>query len=267
VDARLPGAPIPLGGIANLRDLGGWTTPDGRLVRHGLVYRSAGLGWAEESDIAALADLGIRTVYDLRSVRERSESPDRLPAGAAGVVVDVLGDQLAAVPAHMLDLLDDPPRASVALRAGVGASLLEQAYRDFVTLPSAHAAYRRLFTGMLDGDRPAGLVHCTTGKDRTGWAAAVLLLVLGVPEDAVYAEYLLTNAQLLPALAPLFARFAEGGGDPEVLRPVLGVQESYLRTALDLVRAEFGTVQGYVAGALGLDAAWQERARATLLVG
>jgi protein-tyrosine phosphatase len=267
VTVRDPGAAIPLPGIANLRDLGGWRTGDGRVVRHGVVYRSAGLGWAEPSDLDALAGLGIRTVYDLRSLRERTASPDRIPTLATGVVVDVLGEQLDAVPAHMLDLLEDPPRASAALRDGVAEALLERAYRDIVTLGSAHAAYRRLFTGVLDGDPRAVLVHCTTGKDRTGWAAAALLLLLGVPQEAVDAEYLLTNEQLLPALAPLFERFAAGGGDPAVLHPVLGVRPSYLHTALDLVLADHGSIAGYFAGALGLDEAWQERARTELLIG
>jgi protein-tyrosine phosphatase len=254
-----------MGGIANLRDLGGWRAADGRAVRHGVVFRSAGLGWAEPADLAGVAALGIATVYDLRSERERAESPERLPTGATGVVVDVLGDQLQAVPAHMLDLLADPPRATVALRDGVAEALLEQAYRDIVTLDSAHAAYQRLFAGLVDGDARAALIHCTTGKDRTGWAVAALLLMLGVPEDDVLAEYLLTNDQLLPALAPMFERFEAAGGDPVVLRPVLGVQDSYLGTALDLVRAEHGDVTGYFERALGLDRAWQERARATLL--
>jgi protein-tyrosine phosphatase len=261
-----PGTAIAMGGIANLRDLGGWRTADGRVTRHGVVFRSAGLGWAEPPDLAGVSALGIRTVYDLRSVREREESPERLPDLATGVVVDVLGDQLQAVPAHMLDLLDDPPRATAALRDGVAEALLEQAYRDIVTLDSAHCAYRRLFSGLLDGDARAALIHCTTGKDRTGWAAAALLLMLGVPQDDVLAEYLLTNEQLLPALAPLFQRFADGGGDPAVLRPVLGVQASYLRTALDLVHAEHGGVAGYFEHALGLDAGWQQQARAELLV-
>ncbi|HEX6888113.1 MAG TPA: tyrosine-protein phosphatase, partial [Candidatus Nanopelagicales bacterium] len=97
--------------------------------------------------------------------------------------------------------------------------------------------------------------------------AAALLLLLGVPESDVLAEYLLTNEQLLPYLAPLFARFAAAGGDPEVLRPVLGVQPSYLRTALDLVHAEHGSIEGYFASALGLGDDLQRQLREVLLRG
>jgi protein-tyrosine phosphatase len=214
-----------------------------------------------------MAALGVRTVYDLRTRGERDSQPDQLPATATPIVLDVLDGHLDSVPAHMLDLLEDPPRASLALRDGVGEALLEQAYREFVTLPSAHTAFSRLYRGLLSGGEGPALVHCTTGKDRTGWAAAALLLLLGVPESDVQAEYLLTNEQLLPYLAPLFERFAEGGGDPEVLRPVLGVQPSYLRTAMGLVLAEHGSIEGYFAGALGLGDDLQRQLRAVLLVG
>jgi len=75
--------------------------------------------------------------------------------------------------------------------------------------------------------------HCTTGKDGTGWAAASTLLVLGVSTDDVFADYLLTNDQLLPTLQPLLDQFRSIGGDPELLMPVVGVQKEYLQTVLD----------------------------------
>jgi protein-tyrosine phosphatase len=238
--------------VANLRDLGGWRTRDGAEVRGGRLFRSAGLGFATEGDVAELGRLGIRTVVDLRTAGERTAQPDRLPDAARVVVADVLADFADSLPAHMYDLLQDPVRATAALSGGRAEALLVGAYEQFVTLPSAHAAFAQLYRHLArDGADPV-LVHCTTGKDRTGWAAAALLLLLGVPREDVMAEYLLTNEQLLPALSHMFTAFADAGGDPEVLHPVLGVRAEYLDHALQLVEARHGSIEGYFAGALGL---------------
>ena len=145
------------------------------------------------------------------------------------------------------------------------AELFAQASRDIVSLPSALAAHRRLFTAILDDDRRPALVHCTTGKDRTGWGAAALLTLLGVSEEDVLADYMITNRDLLPALQPYFDRFAQSGGDPALLRPVLGVETAYLRTAFDEMRTRFGTIERYFSAGLGIDDAAQERLRALLV--
>jgi protein-tyrosine phosphatase len=260
-----PGTAIPLESVANLRDLGGWHTARGEAVRAGLLYRSAGLGYATDGDVAALGRLGIRTVFDLRTAGERAAQPDRLPARARPVVADVLGDVEDSVPAHMFGLLEDPVRATAALADGRAEALLTRAYEQFVTLPGAHAAFAHLFRHLAEDGAPV-LVHCTTGKDRTGWAAAALLLLLGVPEQEVMAEYLLTNEQLLPALSPMFTAFADAGGDPAVLHPVLGVRAEYLNHALHLVREQHGSIEGYFTGALGLGEASLAALRGRFLV-
>jgi protein-tyrosine phosphatase len=261
-----PGAPIALESVANLRDVGGWRTGEGEVVRPGVLYRAAGLGRATDADVASLAGLGIGTVFDLRTAGERVAQPDRLPPSSSLVVADVLGDHLDSVPAHMFSLLADPVRATEELSGGRAEALLMQAYEQIVTLPSAHAAFASLYRHLAVSG-PAVLVHCTTGKDRTGWAAAALLLLLGVPEEDVMAEYLLTNEQLLPALAPMFTAFAEAGGDPAVLLPVLGVRSEYLRLALDLVVAAHGSLDGYFRGALGLEEQVMTDLRSRLLLG
>ena len=252
--------------VANLRDIGGWPTRDGEVVRPGVLYRAAGLSRATDDDVAALAGLGIGTVFDLRTTGERAAQPDRLPPTAALVVADVLGEHLDSVPAHMFGLLADPVRATEELSGGRAEALLMQAYEQIVTLPSAHAAFACLYRHLALAGPPV-LVHCTTGKDRTGWAAAALLLHLGVAEEDVMAEYLLTNEQLLPALSPLFTAFAEAGGDPAVLGPVLGVRPEYLGRALDLVVEGHGSLEGYFRDALGLEDQVLADLRSRLLVG
>jgi protein-tyrosine phosphatase len=132
-------------------------------------------------------------------------------------------------------------------------------------VPRARAGYWLLFTGLARSARRPALVHCTTGKDRTGWAAAALLMLLGVPDELVMREYLLTNEELVPALGPVLDRFRAGGGDPALLMPVLGVDRRYLGAALDEMAARFGTIEGYFADGLGIGADGQAALRDALV--
>jgi len=207
----------------------------------------------------------LQPVFDLRTAAEQQNQPDLLPDGVTLIPCDVMADATDAAPAQMEDVLSDPTTARSLLADGQGMAYMVGAYRQFVAMPSGLAAYRRLFSTLLEPGRLPALFHCATGKDRTGWATAVLLMLLGVPDEAVRAEYLLTNDYLLPALQPVFALFGAAGGDPELLRPLLGVDPSYLDAAVDEMRARYGTVESYFADGLRLDAAAQEQLKALLL--
>jgi protein-tyrosine phosphatase len=89
-----------------------------------------------------------------------------------------------------------------------------------------------------------------------------MLMLLGVPDDLVMKEYLLTNAQLLPAEKPVFDRFQAQGGDPDLIRPVIGVEPEYLEVALDEMRKRFGTVEGYFSEGLNIGEGAQKALRA-----
>ena len=245
---------IAIATAPNLRDLGGRPTVAGGHVRPATVYRSGELSRLEGEDLATFGELGIDTVYDLRTAAEVAHRPDVLPDGHRPVHLDVLGDARHAAPAELQRIFEDPSLADEFFREGQAERYFEASYRSFVTLPSARTAYRRLLEGIAEADGPV-LFHCATGKDRTGWITAVLFHLLGVPADEVLAEYLLTNVDLLPAVQPWMDRFAAGGGDPDLLMPILGVQESYLAAALDQVKESHGTVEDYARDGLGLSPA------------
>jgi protein-tyrosine phosphatase len=250
--------------VANFRDTGGHPTAGGGRVRTGLLYRSTELSGLNRADSDAIRRLGIRTVYDLRTDEERIRQPeqDRLPAGIAYVVADVLGNSEGPNPASFARLLADPRAATEALRDERGAAMFESRYRDFVHLPSALAAYRRLFAGLVVDARLPAVVHCTTGKDRTGWAIAVLLMLLNVPGPVILADFLASNAALGALSQPMIDGFAAAGGDPALLVPLVGVRPSYLAAALDEVATTFGSMDRYLTDGLGLDEALQARLRA-----
>ncbi len=244
---------LGLSTVANLRDLGGWRVPGGGQVARGLVYRSTDLSRLAEPDLTMFAGLGIRTVFDLRTASERLAAPDVLPGGARYRALDVLADSAMAIPANLMALLADPPAATRTLSGGAVGSLFDDAYREIVMLPSAQLGYRALFLDLAAPEARPALVHCTAGKDRTGWAAAVLLLLLGVSDEDVLADYLLTNDLLLPVLRPILDQFEAAGGDPALLGPVLGVTPDYLEAAFDEVRRNYGSIEGYVADGLRLN--------------
>ena len=259
---RRPGQGIDIATVPNLRDLGGWPARSGH-VRSGLLFRSAEFSGLGGDDAAAFAELGIRTVCDLRTEQERSADPNVLPADTEYVVVDVLRDATGAAPAQVAAAMSDPAAAEQVLGGGRAVAMFEAGYRQIVGLPSALTAYRRFFTVISEPAHRPAVFHCTTGKDRTGWAAAAMLLLLGVARDDVYADYLLTNEQLVPKLQPQVDRFAAAGGDPELLAPVIGVRASYLDVALDEMQTRFGDIEGYFADGLGLDATTVEQLRSS----
>lgn len=246
--------PLSLPSAPNLRDLGG-TPVRGGSVRRGLIYRSATLASLSDDDQPGFAELGVGTVYDLRTRGERASAPDRLPAGVQIRGLDVLADSTMNIAAKVGDLATNPAALAESLAGDAGTALFEQSYRDIVRLPSALGAYRELFAELADPGRDETvLFHCTTGKDRTGWAAASFLLLVGADDEAVRADYLRTNADLLPALEPLLVQAEAAGVDRSLLLPALGVQASYLDAALAEVKTSFGDLTGYVTDGLGLDA-------------
>ena len=260
-----PGAAIVIASAPNLRDLGGWATARGGHLRYGQVYRSTELSRLHNADLAAFEALNIRTVFDLRTMAEVQGQPDALPPGVRTVHLDVLADSSTLTLASLHAVLEDPPMVAELLGDGRVAEVMAGAYRDIIELPGARAAYQRLFSELADPDLGPALFHCTAGKDRTGWAAAALLTLLGVDSDTVMHEYLLTNEELLPALKPLLDEFAERGGDPNLLVPLLGVQPTYLQTALDQIGAEFGSIEAYFTDGLGLEPTTLDALRAKLV--
>lgn len=251
--------------VPNLRDVGGKPTRDGRFVRTGLLYRSGTLRRLTDADREAFGQLGIRRVYDLRGAREREFMPDQLPPGTAYVSGDVLADWSEGGPDRIFALLEDPDIARRELGGGRVEEMWIDQYRKFVTLPSAHAAYGRIFRDIARAENRPALVHCSGGKDRTGWAAASLLLLLDVAPDVVMADYRRSDRRENASAATMMRALVERGADPELWWPIFAAEPRFLEAALDQVRLSFGSIEDYFADGLGVDAATQEALRAAFV--
>ena len=244
--------------MPNFRDLGGYTNSDGDAVRFGLVYRSSQLSRIGAADMEAIAALKLKSDYDLRTADEREKRPDELPQGINNVWLDVLADLPQAGPAQLEMLLRDAKQANEALGGGKMEAMFAKSYRDFVSLPSAKRGFGRLFAALGDRNQLPAVFHCTTGKDRAGWAAAALLTLLGVPKDQVYDDYLRSNDYILPTYKNVIDSFVAAGGEAAIPLAIFGVRREYLDAAFDELDKEFGTIENYFSKGLGIDAAQQQ---------
>jgi len=259
--AAPPGQSLGIASVPNLRDLGGYGTADGKIVASGLVYRSNQLSGIPPADMEKLAALRLENAFDLRTAEERTRRPDELPPGVRHVVLDVLAESSQAGPAQVEKLLADPRKANEVLGGGRVEAAFRAGYREFVSLPSAQREYRRLYLALGDSRQVPALFHCTTGKDRTGWAAAAFLTLLGVPREKVTEDYLRSNEYILPAYQKVIDGFVAAGGDPAIPQAILGVRKEYLDASFDEMEKRYGTVERYFSEGLGIDADGQGRLR------
>ncbi len=238
---------LALSGSTNFRDLGGYIGRDGRSVRWRRLFRSDHLGELTPDDIALLSGLGLARVCDFRGAQERLAQACGLP----GVAVHALSIEPTVVQG-MQSLL----AAGKALTAQATVELMEQTYRDFVLHNTPRFA--ELFGHLLDNDTPL-VFHCTAGKDRTGFAAALILSALGVPRTVVVQDYLLTNDYYRQPKAP------SGFASQEVLDVLWKVQTGFLDAALQTVETGYRDVDTYLDKALGLDRSKRARLEALYL--
>ncbi|MFF2524909.1 tyrosine-protein phosphatase [Streptomyces liangshanensis] len=238
---------VKLDGMDNFRDVGGYRTADGQWVKMGVAYRSGALNNLTAADVAKLKRLGISVDYDLRMTSERTAGPDRLPAGVRYVVANVTGDAASA------------PLPTTA--AGT-EQLMIDGEKSMVTSTTSKDAYSRVLGGLV-ADPDGALIHCSAGKDRTGWASAALLTALGVPRDTVYADYLASNTYRAASNAAALA--AMPPAQAAVYKPLLDVRSEYLDAGFEQVRDTYGSFASYEKKALGLDAKDINRLKSELL--
>ena len=237
----LPEELVRLASADNFRDVAGtgagYPVTGGRM-RRGVFYRANELQLTAV-DADTLARLGVAMIHDLRSAMEVEAHPDVEVPGATWVHVEVAG-----IPTEMVQGLADADAAERVMR---------EVYDAFVVSPEARASYSRLLTDLAAGPVPQ-LFHCTAGKDRTGWAAALLMEIAGADRATIMADYLLTNEVSAATRTKYLGMIAEHLGEQAVAvyEPTMVVEEAYLQAAYDRVAEHYGDIDGYLRAGLDL---------------
>ncbi|MEI7770126.1 MAG: tyrosine-protein phosphatase [Chloroflexales bacterium] len=262
---RQPGRRIPFDGPRNLRDLGGYQTADGRTIRWGRLYRSDHLGRLSARDLRWLRALALTIVVDFRSSAEKAEAPNHRSVGQGIRVVELPifenDDQAVTGRAVKERIL----RGDVA---GMNAdAMLIAAYQELAT--TFTPVYRQFVAEVRAAQGGPLLFHCTSGKDRTGIAAAIILRLLGVSEDVILADYLRSKTYSLASHRRdlLLVRLLQGPTITALVRTLLGVEAAYLQATFAAIERAYGSFAAYARDGLGLDAAAIAELRDTLLEG
>ena len=257
-------API-LSGIPNFRDIGGYEGADGRTVRYGKIYRSQLIHSLTDTDLATLRGLNIRYVCDLRGDPERKKAPNAWVEEPMPLLRHLnIGMDVRAGADVLLGMITADPTVN-----GVRKMMMF----TYSMLPKAfEGKLGPILDDMIAGNQFPMLIHCTAGKDRTGFMTALILLTLGVSLDAVQYDYALTekytDMDLMMAASATYLKDIVGErieADHEMLRLLCGTSPDYLNAALVAIEKDYGSVENYLAQTAGFDEVKRKRMHESLL--
>ena len=251
---------LPLEGVHHFRDYGGYAVVGGGRVKTGVLWRSGEHGGATADDLGRIDELGLTTVIDLRGNSERANNPCRRPDGFAAEVI-----------------FHDGETAGLALHVEAAEGVLTQAdahramqrlYQGLPYRENLLPVLRRYFTVLTERDGPS-VLHCLAGKDRTGFAAAMLHHTLGVSRDDIMADYLLTNVagnidrRIAAGSEAIRARY--GQIDEATIRTLMGVEAEYLDASFAAIAERHASVDAYLEEVVGVDSSARSALRAAYL--
>lgn len=242
--------------LDNFRDYGDYAAGAGRHIVPGRLFRSAHQARVSDADLNRLDALDIAAIVDLRRPSERRDQPSKRPARFTGAVIESAHDDGGEAP-HITFL------KTADLTPDSGRRFMTETYRRLPFEASHLDLFARYFRTLGEVEGPV-LIHCAAGKDRTGMLAALTHHLLGVHPDDMIADYLLTNVAVdLERRAPGVTRQLQAmtgrSASHDAVVAFLGVEPAYLETALAEVVAQYGSVDGYLERALGVDARLRDR--------
>jgi len=266
---------LHIDGSLNFRDLGGYQTDCGKMVKWGAVYRSAQLDRLTKRGIKDLVALNIKTVVDLRFTDESEKYPT-IPAAVPNAEMlswhDEQENDSGEKSQHMIrswrDSLEtnDPEQVREAMRLNYPHKLYTHS-----------AIYRKMLIRLIDGGSPL-VFHCAAGKDRTGVGAALILSLLGVDNNQIIEDYLLTQKEIEGRMQTWMAGGATNNENQndfqsqllqhpkELLKPIFDADKSYIETLLDYIKDTYGTFTNYAYQRLKLSKDEISALQASLLI-
>lgn len=250
---------LPFEGTHNFRDMGGYRTADGRKVKYGLFYRSDELTGLSEQDVKVFEALNIKTIFDYRDDYEALKKPDPVLTGAKNIRIPAIQmDQASQI--NMPGNADNADRGQHYIVDLVKSGFFKQFRANtmmmdlYAKLPIGNPSYKRLMEMIQHSDNLGLVHHCTAGKDRTGVGSALILTALGVPEETVMEDYLLTNETMKAFNGKLLNQLIEHVNDAEMqnIEHMLGVKEEFMEAVFGSIKKTYGNVDTYFAEEFGL---------------
>ncbi len=227
---------LPMEGGYNFRDLGGYPTSDGRFVKWGMVFRTDDMYNLTETDLNYLSDIGMHTVVDFRSENEVAAAADKLPSTTKNHVL------LPISPGNMNEIRYENINPAIFI------DYMKLMYSSLCTEDNIIYQYRKFFALLQDETKIPLSFHCSAGKDRTGIGAALFLYSLGVNEDIIIQDFLLSNKYLESKYAALVAQIPE-------LSIASTVEAEYMQITLGSIKENYGSVENYLENTLNVDIA------------
>jgi len=242
---------LPIEGAHNFRDLGGYKTNDNFSVRWGAIYRSDALHDLTDQDLEYLERLKLKAIIDFRSSNEISEEPDRK-------IKNTEIHLLSIDPFQDSSLLDSDKSFQEIQRDMFSgevdlSNFLVDFNKDLVTKFSP--VYKAFIDTLIANEGLPIVFHCTAGKDRAGFAAALVLSILGVPRDVIIKDYLATNSYTKESIDEKLMKiklYSFFQANTENLRKVMGAEERYIQAAFDAIDHEWGSIEAFYENGLEL---------------
>lgn len=226
---------LPLEGGFNFRDLGEIINTKNQVIRKGLLIRSDDLANLTDNDLEILNDYPIRTIIDLRTTYERLKNPDHIPNSCNHEVhLDISSGHFENLVKQFKQGISNPKEFMCNI------------YEDFVLDKTCQTQYKKFFDIIQHKNRTPILFHCTAGKDRTGFATAMILAALKVDFETILDDYMDSNFYL----EQKYAHILKINPDYKYL---IEVYPEYLEKSFEVIKRNFGTIENYLTDILGID--------------
>jgi len=248
---------LPLKQAINVRDMGGYETENGKLVKWGLIYRGDQLSKLDTEDVAMLERIGITSIVDYRSQHERSLNPNKEIKNVKNIINCDPQSSFSEAAANAVDLHSENIKLVTALENGEvekryvngSGEKVISSYRELVTSETAKTAYGRFLHACADQRNLPLLHHCRGGKDRTGFASMLLLLALGVKREQIVEDYVLTGVIRTARNELKYKQYQELTSNQDFLNYLMSMIETrreYIEASMDLIKEMYQSVDDYM---------------------
>ncbi|MBD7911663.1 MULTISPECIES: tyrosine-protein phosphatase [Clostridium] len=238
---------LPFEGIHHFRDIGGYKSEDGRRVKWNTFYRSDKLSSLTASDIRYIKNLNIKTILDFRSLREVRESPDIAIKGIEYINLSAMS---------VMDKIEDDFDMMSIFSNDIASEEIEKILvKGYSSMCFNNPAFRELVYCLENEKRLPIVFHCSAGKDRTGFAAALILSILGVPEETIMDDYLKTNFYRKEINKKIISKIQEriiNKDRIKLLKYMLEVKRELLEASFESIRNRYGNIDNYLEKEYGL---------------